>query len=98
MFTHYVITDVATDKITPEKPVTNDHFLIRYPQKDYIEPHGLSGCGVWTRFAYGDGRPIWTPNIQLLGIQSSFFRKSKTLKAIGVKSIVDILSNHGVLT
>ena len=69
------------------------HFLTEYePTASSVDPHGLSGCGVWTRLPSGkDG--IWTPNLYLIGIQHGHYPKSQFLISTRIERLLRILSN-----
>jgi hypothetical protein len=71
------------------------HFLLEFSLKeDSINPKGFSGCGVWSRLPSGEKR-IWTPNLRLVGIQTSFYPESKPiqpLKATKAERIFSLLN------
>jgi hypothetical protein len=56
-----------------------------------IEPHGMSGCGVFHVPRPTDGS-LWNPNsIQLIGIYTDFYRWQKLLIAKRIEYIFDCL-------
>ena len=70
------------------------HFLIEFKtfdNDDYkIDPFGLSGCGVWSRTPSGPNK-LWTPNMYLVGVQHSYFRRSEVLKATKIERIIPLV-------
>ena len=79
---------IDSDDFNPEK-----HFLIDFKTLDdehNIDPHGLSGCGVWSRIPSGPDR-LWTANIYLVGVLHGYFRKSEVLKATRIQRIVQLV-------
>jgi hypothetical protein len=71
------------------------HFLIDFKTFDNddfnIDPFGLSGCGVWSRTPSGPDK-LWTPNIYLVGVQNSYFRRSEVLKATKIERIIPLVN------
>jgi hypothetical protein len=71
------------------------NFLLIYAREEGEDvsekPHGLSGCGVWR----GPSLPrdgIWSPTAtELVGIQSSWYRKAGLLKATRIEKVLDLL-------
>jgi len=69
------------------------HFLIDYPIDEHsVEPKGFSGAGIWARDVSEKGS-IWSPNLYLVGIQQSYFRESKVLKATRLERILNLLEH-----
>ena len=62
------------------------NFVTDYSFKESsCNPKGMSGCGIWSRPQHSTGL-VWSPyTTRLLGIQSSFFRKSKLLVAVNIE-------------
>ncbi len=77
-------------RFSPER-----HVLLRYDLYiPNIDPRGLSGSGAWAHVPMGDSS-VWTPNIRLVGVQSSYYPRSNFLKVIRIKRIAEFLG--GVL-
>lgn len=70
------------------------HFLVSYEydknDKNAVHPKGMSGCGIW---AWEKARPdqIWSPDIKLVGIQSTFISLLGLIKGIRIKSLIELL-------
>jgi hypothetical protein len=84
--TPFAIFSMVTDPPKSESvlnPINTDvDFFIHYQELKYEKkgkqnphPKGMSGCGIFTfnTFHLASGE-LWTPNIRLLGIQSSLFQ------------------------
>ena len=81
---------VNSDDFNPER-----HFLIDFRTfgiDEYnMNPHGLSGCGLWSRTPSGPDK-LWTANIYLVGIQHGYFRRSEVLKATRIERLIQLVA------
>lgn len=75
---------------------SNKHFLIDYGIDEfYVDPHGLSGSGVWTRLQSGENK-LWTPNLRLVGVETGVYeinKPSQPLKATKIERLFKIIEN-----
>lgn len=89
----YFHASIIVRKVRPKKLVYNPekHFLIDYElDRDSVDPHGLSGSGVWSRDPSGPGN-LWHPNIFLMGVQQAVSWPSQVLKITKLKRVYRIL-------
>lgn len=76
--------------------IPQDHFLIEFPSDERsVDPHGLSGAGVWA-ILNSPGDSIWSPNICLLGVQTSVLqtgvhKQNSCLIATKIERVLEIL-------
>lgn len=63
---------------------------------DFIEPNGLSGCGIWY-YTKIDTR-VETISYALIAIQTSYFRKSQVLVATKIEPLIDQICQRYNLT
>jgi hypothetical protein len=47
----------------------NSRIAISYPTAHSVDPHGLSGCGLWMT-EQGSAEELWTPTLSLMGLVS----------------------------
>jgi len=95
LFIFYGVSSIIDKEINASDFDPKRHFLIDFgPTEtgDTIDPHGLSGCGVWARSPSGKDR-LWTPNIYLIGIQHGYFRRSRVLKATNINQLIRLATN-----
>jgi hypothetical protein len=90
----YKFFDISLNVLTPEANTPIYYMgLIDFRTFDTdeynIDPHGLSGCGVWTRTPSGPDK-LWTTNIHLVGVQHGFFRRSEVLKATRIERLIQL--------
>jgi len=51
-------------------------------------PFGFSGCGIW----FHKSTPkVWHPNLQLAGICTSYYRRSRMLSGLKVEAVAGFL-------
>ena len=77
----------ALDELDPDT-----HFVTDFSfDENTCDPHGMSGCGIWS-FPKFNEEELWLPNLsKLLGIQSGWYRDSKLLAAVRIKQVWDLL-------
>ena len=63
---------------------------ISYPVPQNVDPHGLSGSGVWTQVEKADGI-IWTPRISLIGLVTEYDSVGQLLTGYRIEEIVQFL-------
>src|SRR3989338_4780685 len=67
------------------------HFLTDFEAtEDSADPHGLSGCAVWTRLPSGKNN-LWTPNLRLVGVQHGYYNKRRVLVATRVERLLRLI-------
>jgi hypothetical protein len=66
------------------------HFLIRYSSSKAVDPHGLSGSGVWFSPPIG---MIWSPNVHLAGLLTHYFEDKKALRCYRVETVLSFLES-----
>jgi hypothetical protein len=52
----------------------NSRIAIRYPTSHGVDPHGLSGCGLWAA-ENNLADDLWTPAISLIGLVTDWLNK-----------------------
>ena len=81
---------VAPDRLDPAINFITDYTF----KESSCNPKGMSGCGIWSRPKHSTGL-VWSPyTTRLLGIQSSFYPRSKLLVAVKIERIMSILSKR----
>lgn len=65
----------------------------KLPEKDRIDPRGMSGCGVWNIDPGNKAKQgqVWKPRIELVGIQVSHLGIRKSLKVTKVGCLMEVL-------
>lgn len=88
---------ISQNEINPETDIlieydkSNAYAITDDSKLPEIEPHGMSGCGVFVIPRPVDGE-LWNPgDIKLAGIQSSYSRRYKLLVAIKLENIFEAL-------
>jgi hypothetical protein len=72
------------------------HFLIDFSgemnsDKFVAHPRGMSGCGVWTYPPFTEG-DLWDPTkVELVGVQSSWYKDRRLMKAIKIERLLAVL-------
>jgi hypothetical protein len=66
-------------------------FAVRYQPGNNIDPHGLSGSGVW--YSRSTGK-IWSPQISLAGLVTSYYRKSQVLICWRIEILTSFLKRQ----
>jgi hypothetical protein len=65
-----------------------------YPEEE-CDPHGMSGCGVWSIPSASKGQ-VWSPHkTQLLGIQIGHYKDRKLLRFVRIERVLRLLSAEG---
>ena len=63
-----------------------------YPE-DKCDPHGMSGCGVWSfPMPQPNKSDVWSVNSQLLGIQMEWAKRSKLLRCVRIERVLHLLT------
>ncbi len=71
------------------------HFLLDYPVSTGefgVNPHGMSGGGVWSYKKIGKSGEIWAPSISLIGIEHTWDKLRKLLKATRIEWILEMIT------
>lgn len=72
------------------------HFLIDFSEEinseEYVtHPRGMSGCGVWTYPMFTKAE-LWDPTkVELVGVQSSWYKDRRLMKAIKIERLLALL-------
>jgi hypothetical protein len=72
------------------------HFLIDFYgetiSEEYVtHPGGISGCGVWT-YPPITKAEVWDPTkVELVGVQSSWYKERRLMKAIKIERLLALL-------
>ena len=91
LFPYFLGSHISDKKIDSSGFNPSRHFLIDFEKtEDSVDPHGLSGCGVWTRLPSGEGN-LWTPNLYLVGVETCVYEKSQLLGATKVDRISKLI-------
>ena len=66
----------------------NDHLLIDYPRAGDVDPHGLSGSGIWCSRSSG---LVWSPSLRLAGLLTHYFDDKRALRGYRVETVIAFL-------
>ena len=67
-----------------------DHFLLPYSRiEEGIRPYGISGAGAWCNADCPSD--VWAARPLLVGVQTSWFQKSKLLQIVRIEPILSLL-------
>lgn len=89
-FPYFEATKIVDVSINSNDFDSHRHFLTDFEiTKNSVDPHGLSGCGVWTRLSSGEN--LWTPNLRLVGIQHGYYSKSEVLVATCAERLMKLV-------
>jgi hypothetical protein len=67
-------------------------FLLKYKLiEDGLLPHGFSGAGVWCPLEPKGA--VWTPDLILAGVITSYLRQQQLLVLAGLRAVVELLSH-----
>ena len=79
----------ARSDLSSQYDPTN-HFLLPYTRIDEgVRPHGMSGAGAWGNLNHSG--MVWNAKPALVGIQTSYFPKSKLIQMTRIKTILNLL-------
>ena len=91
VFPYFEINQIIKRDIQSSDYDPRRYFLIEFRSTDdRVDPHGLSGCGVWSRIPTGPNK-LWTTNVYLVGIQHGYFRSSQVLVATRVERMLKVV-------
>jgi hypothetical protein len=91
VFPYFEINQIIKRNIQSSDYDSKRHFLIEFRSTDNrVDPHGLSGCGVWTRKPSGPNK-LWSSSVYLVGIQRGYFRSSQVLVATRVERMLKLV-------
>jgi len=68
----------------------HSHIAINYPSSQTIDPHGLSGCGLWIT-EKGSEEKLWAPKIGLYGLVTQWDAQSQVLIGYKVEELISFL-------
>jgi len=81
-----ISADTLDSSFNPET-----HFLIKYAMgKEGLEPHGLSGAGMWCPRVAASG--VWAPTPLLVGVITAYRRKPELLEVANLGCVLQLLS------
>jgi hypothetical protein len=89
MSTSYVsFGDMAglPDGYDPESQIS-----IRYPSSQSVDPHGLSGCGLWV-MEVNSATELWTPTISLVGLVTHWLPQHELLIGYRIEKLIEFLN------
>jgi hypothetical protein len=69
------------------------HLLVGHPSAEDVDPHGLSGSGIWCSRSTG---PVWSPNVRLAGLVTHYFADRKALRGYRVEAVLGFLRSKDV--
>ena len=73
----------------PEDCNPDSQIAISYPASCSVDPHGLSGSGLW--ISGSSSGALWTPGISLVGLVTHFDPKPQILLGLRVEELVSFL-------
>lgn len=68
--------------------LTVDYAPGRQQGFDKVDPHGLSGSGVWVQKAKPEGRALWVPEVELVGIVTEYWDQQQVLACYAMEAII----------
>jgi hypothetical protein len=77
--------------IAGSKYDTRREFAVGYEPGDDLDPHGFSGSGVWHSGSVGE---IWSPQISLAGLVTSYYRRSRVLICCRIQVLISFLKEN----
>jgi hypothetical protein len=66
------------------------HYVVAWDPVSLGEPHGYSGCAVWSKRDGAGG--LWCPSLKFCGIAASFHRSQKAERIIRASGVVKFLT------
>jgi hypothetical protein len=79
-------------KYLPSSYNPNCEFLLKYELiEDGLRPHGFSGAGAWCPLEPKGA--IWTPDLILVGVITSYLKEQQLLVLAGLRAIEELLSH-----
>jgi hypothetical protein len=76
----------------PPKYDQQSQVSVSYPTDNSIDPHGLSGSGLW--FSPPAQKKIWAPDVALVGLATIYDRDFQVLVGYKVESLVEFLKSN----
>jgi len=70
----------------------NSRIAIRYPTAQSVDPHGLSGCGLWVT-EQKSAEELWTPALSLVGLVTDWLVQPQLLIGYRVEELVKFLDS-----
>jgi hypothetical protein len=70
------------------EPNSDDMLLIRYEPVDALDPHGLSGSGIW--YSRNSGK-VWAPRLALAGMVTHYDKEAQLLLGYRIETLVRFL-------
>jgi hypothetical protein len=65
---------------------------ISYPTTNSVDPHGLSGCGLWAANQISTGA-LWTPGISLAGLVTHWDARNQVLIGFTARALLRFLES-----
>lgn len=98
LFLYFDATKIIEKDVYSKQFDTQKHFLIDFTiNEDSVDPHGLSGCGVWSCVQLEKDK-LWTANLYLCGVESAYFEKSRVLMVTKVERLLQMINDYGLLS
>ncbi len=69
------------------------YISINYPTSQSVDPHGLSGCGLWIPEKSSEEK-LWTPKIRLAGLVRKWDAQAQVLIGYRVEELVSFLKTN----
>jgi hypothetical protein len=76
----------------PEGCNPDCEIAVSYPVLSSVDPHGLSGAGMW--LPQSSAGPLWTPEISLVGLVTRFDPERQVLLGLRVEEIIRFLDAY----
>ena len=96
-FPHVTMQTVKALSTAPKSKDSRIHFItdFDYAKEEQLDPHGMSGCGVWSIPEATKGE-IWSADrTQLLGIQVAYDRPAEVLVFVRIDRILRLVEGRG---
>jgi hypothetical protein len=77
-------------RVLPVRADPNSRISIRYPASHSVDPHGLSGCGLWVAENNLAGE-VWTPAVSLIGLVTDWFAQDQLLVGYRIEELIKFL-------
>lgn len=96
-FPHVTIQTIKDLSAAPKSKDPTIHVItdFDYAAEEQLDPHGMSGCGVWS-IPRAKKEEIWSANkTQLLGIQVAYDRPQEVLVFVRIDRVLRLLADKG---
>jgi len=77
-----------------EFPDHTSRISISYPSALTLDPHGLSGSGLWLPTNDGSKQAVWSPSVRLIGLTTDHDTVRQELVGYKIEPVIEFLRAH----